>query len=192
MVPIIVLAAGKSVRMRGENKLLLEIQGVPMIRRVVQAALESRVDEVIAVLGWQEERIRHALSGLRFRPVVNANYEVGQSSSVRTGLAAVHPAARAALILPGDVALVDAAAINTVIAKYDESKCKIVIASHLGKQGHPILFDRQLFSEIQRIDEATFGLKAVVKNHEREVCMIETGSENVLKDVDTPEDLKTL
>ena len=42
------------------------------------------------------------------------------------------------------------------------------------------------------IDEATFGLKSVLNRHKSEVRMVETGSENVLRDVDTPEDLKIL
>jgi molybdenum cofactor cytidylyltransferase len=189
---MIVLAAGKSTRMLGNNKLLVDIKGAPMIRRVVQAALESKADEVIVVLGWEEEKIRTALMGLPCRIVVNQAYEEGQSSSVKVGLAEISPSSRAVLILPGDVAMVNARLINMVIEKYDLGGYLIVVAAHGGRSGHPILFDKQLFPEIGRINEETFGLKAVVKNHESEICLVETGSPNVLKDVDTPEDLKQL
>jgi molybdenum cofactor cytidylyltransferase len=192
MLSMIVLAAGKSTRMHGSNKLLAEIEGTPMIRRVVQAALQSKTDEVIVVLGWEEERIRAALAELPCRTVVNRKYEEGQSSSVKVGLAEVSPLTRAVLILPGDVAMVSALFINMVIERFDLGGCMIVVAAHGGRPGHPILFDKQLFPEIERINEETFGLKAVVKNHEQEVCLIETGSLDVLKDVDTPEDLTQL
>ena len=192
MLSIIVLAAGKSTRMHGNNKLLAEIEGTPMIRRVVQAALNSKADEVIVVLGWEEEKIRAALTELPCRIVVNRTYEEGQSSSVKVGLAEISPSTRAVLILPGDVAMVDAHLINMVIEKYDLGGYMIVVAAHEGRSGHPILFDKQLFPEIGRINEETFGLKAIVKKHEGEVCLVETGSPNVLKDVDTPEDLKQL
>lgn len=192
MLSLIVLAAGKSVRMRGKNKLLAEVQGTPMIRRVVQAALKSRVDEVIVVLGSEADKVRKVLTDLPCRLVVNGNYERGQSSSVKVGLGEISHMTRAVLVLPGDVAMIDSPSINIVVEKYDLGQDPIVIAAHKGASGHPILFDKQLFPEIERIDEQTFGLKAVVKRHQGEVCRVETGSPKVLKDVDTPEDLKEL
>jgi molybdenum cofactor cytidylyltransferase len=190
MISMIVLAAGKSIRMGGKNKLLTEIQGTPMIGRVVQAALKSKVDEVIVVLGSEADKVQKVLADLPCRLVVNKNYEKGQSSSVKVGLREVSPVTRAVLVLPGDVAMIDVRSINSVIESYDLDKHPIVIAAHQGAAGHPILFDKQLFSEIEHINEQTFGLKAVVKRHEGEVSLVETGSPNVLRDVDTPDDLK--
>ena len=192
MISMIVLAAGKSTRMRGKNKLLIKIEGIPMIRRVVQTTLESKVDEVIVVLGWQAEKVRALLTDLPCRLVVNKNYEKGQSSSVKAGLAEIGPMTRAVLVLPGDVAMIDFLSINKVIEEYERAKHPMVIAAHKRETGHPILFDRQLFPEIERIDEETFGLKAVVQRHEGEIRLVETSSPNVLKDVDTPDDMKKL
>lgn len=192
MLSLIVLAAGKSTRMRGRNKLLTKIDGTPMIRRVVEAALNSKVDEVIVVLGWEGEKIRKAMGDLPCRYVINKEYERGQSSSVKVGLGEVGDATRAILVLPGDVAMIDSRSINLVVDEYDQGKYPIVIASFKGKLGHPILLDRRLFEEIERIGEQTFGLKSVVQKHEEEKRLVETGTPNVLRDVDTPEDLKKL
>jgi molybdenum cofactor cytidylyltransferase len=192
MISLIVLAAGKSVRMHGRNKLLAKIEGKPMIRRVVETALSSKVDEVIVVLGWGADKIRAALSDLPCRLIVNKNYEGGQSVSIKVGLREVGKTARAVLILPGDVAMIDTHSINSVLDGYSKYNKPILIASHDGKQGHPILLARSLFTEIEAIDEQTYGLKSVVQSHERELELIETGSENVLKDCDTPEDLRRL
>ena len=192
MISMVVLAAGKSTRMHGRNKLLANIEGVPMIRRVVQAALSAKVDEVIVVLGWEEEKIRSAIAGLDCKIVVNRNFEEGQSSSVRVGLTGVNPSSRAVLILPGDVAKIETGSINKVVDKYYHEGCPIVIAGHKGRSGHPILLDKRFFPEIQCINEETFGLKAIVKKHQNEICLIEAGFPNVLKDVDTAEDLEQL
>ena len=190
MLSLIVLAAGKSTRMRGSNKLLAKVGGKPMIRRVVENALGSMVDEVIVVVGWEAKKIMDALSSLPCRCVINKEFRTGQSSSVKAGLREITDGAEAMLVLPGDVALIDANSINQVVKAYQSRKSPIVVAAHLGRSGHPILLSKELFNEIERIDEATFGLKSVVNRHESELQMVETGSENALRDVDTPEDLK--
>ncbi len=192
MLSLIVLAAGKSTRMRGINKLLVKIRGKPLIRRVVEAALQSKVDEVVVVLGWEADKIRNALAELPCHLVLNKNYEKGQSSSVKAGLGEVGEATRAILVLPGDVAMIDSRSINLVIDEYAHRKDPIIVAAHKGRPGHPILLDKQLFKEIELINEQTFGLKAVIKKHEGATRLVETGSPKVLRDVDTPEDLKDL
>jgi molybdenum cofactor cytidylyltransferase len=192
MLTLIVLAAGRSTRMRGRNKLLAKIDGTPMIRRVVESALSSMVDEVIVVVGWEAKKIMSAVSSLPCRCVLNKDFRIGQSSSVKAGLRAITDSTEAILVLPGDVALIDAHSIDLVVKAYKNRKSPIVVAAHSGRSGHPILLSKELFNEIERIDEATFGLKSVVNRHESEVQMVETGSESVLRDVDTPEDLKSV
>ena len=192
MLSMIVLAAGKSTRMRGKNKLLADVEGVPMIRRVVEAALQSKVDEVIVVLGWEAERVRQVLAGLPCNTILNLGFENGQSSSVRIGLKAVSEATRAVLVLPGDVASIDPRSINMVIDEYNAHKGLIVVAGHNGETGHPILFDHNLFHEIEQINEESYGLKSVVQHHGEEVRIVEVGTANVLRDIDTPDELKEL
>jgi molybdenum cofactor cytidylyltransferase len=190
MLSLIVLAAGKSIRMKGRNKLLAQINNTPMIRQVVQAALKSKVDEVIVVLGWEADLVRGTLTDLPCSFVLNEEFETGQSSSVKIGLKAVSKATRALLVLPGDVASIDPISINMVIDEYNENRNSIVVAGHNGEAGHPILFDRNLFHEIEQINEQTYGLKSVLKQHESEVRFVEVHKTNVLLDIDTPDDLK--
>ena len=190
MLSLIVLAAGKSTRMKGRNKLLAEINGTPMVLRVVQAALQSKVDEVIVVLGWEADLVRGVLTDLPCNLVLNKEFESGQSSSVKTGLKAVSKLTRAVLVLPGDVAKIDPRSINMVINEYNETGSSIIVAGHNGEAGHPILFNKSLFPEIEQINEETYGLKSVVKRHESEVKFVEVHTTNVLRDIDTPDDLK--
>jgi molybdenum cofactor cytidylyltransferase len=192
MLSLIVLAAGKSTRMHGRNKLLANIDGKPMIRRVVETALNSKVDEVIVVLGWEAQSIHEVLADLPCRFILNKDYEHGQSSSVKAGLKEIAKATRAILILPGDVARIDTHSINVVLDAYNNRKTLIVVAAHKDRLGHPILLSKELFEEIGRIDEQTFGLKSVVTRHQGEMRLVETGTENVLRDIDTPEDLRKI
>ena len=57
MISAILLAAGQSKRMYGENKLAKKIQGIPLIKHSVKNILSSSIDELIIVLGYQKEII---------------------------------------------------------------------------------------------------------------------------------------
>jgi len=191
MFSLVVLAAGKSERF-GKNKMLVNVLGEPLIRRVVKNALSSQVNEVIVVLGYMASEIEKVLRDLPCKIVLNENFEEGMSSSVKIGLSKVSREAEAVLFLPGDYPLVTAEDINKVISKFKETRAEIVIASYKGKPGHPILFSRKLFGEIKEIREEEQGLKAVVRKHREDVTLAETNSPGVLIDVDTEEDLNRI
>ncbi len=188
-VALIVLAAGKSTRM-GRNKLLLPVDGKPMVRRVVETGLASKASEVIVVIGHEDEKIRDALVGLNSKFVLNEEYERGQSFSVRRGLDEIKDRAGAMMILPGDVAMVQTQEIDAVIEEFWRHPSPIVVASHAGQPGHPILFSRELFNEISQINEETLGLKSVTTKNRDSTKRVETRSKAVLLDIDTPEDYR--
>lgn len=161
-----------------------------MIERVVKSVASSKADEVIVVLGHEAQRIREALRNFECKFVFNEDFKKGQSSSVEAGVKSVMSYADAVMVLPGDVALITSKAINAIIEEYERSKSPIVVASHQGRSGHPILFDRSLFDELMKINEETMGLKAVVNRHRDLIKKVETGSDGVLIDIDTREDFK--
>ena len=191
MISIIVLAAGKSTRF-GENKLLYRLGNKTVIERVVESALGSQADEVLLVLGYEAERLERVISETGCRFIYNTNFEEGQSSSVKTGLASVARNSKAILIMPGDIALISSQAIDKVIEEYRITRVPIIVAAHQGKLGHPILFDKSLFHEITQINEETQGLKAIVKKYWTKIKKVEVGSKEVLFDLDTREDLDKL
>src|SRR5690606_27072357 len=88
-IAALVLAAGRSSRMGGPNKLLAEIAGKPMLRIVVEEALASKAGPVIVVTGHQRDRVEAALAGLPVRFVHNPDFADGLGSSLKTGIAAV-------------------------------------------------------------------------------------------------------
>ena len=187
MISLIVLAAGKSTRMK-ENKLLLKLNGETLIEHVVNVTKKSSVDEVVVVLGYDATKVKERLAKIDCKFAVNENYMKGQSESVKVGLSAISGNAEAVMILPADAALVDPESINSVLEEYRRSKSTIVIASHQQQSGHPILLDRALFPEVSKIDEHTQGLKAVINRHRAEINYVEARAENVLVDIDTKEE----
>jgi len=191
LISLIVLAAGKSTRF-GKNKLLYKIGEHTVIERVVRAALGSEADEVILVLGHDAERVRRELAGAECKLVYNSAFEEGQSSSVKIGVALAAEHSEAAMILPGDIALIRSEAIDKVIEEYRRTGNSIVVAAYQGRHGHPILFDKSLFREIAQINEETQGLKAIVKRHREQIRQVEVGSPEVLFDLDTEEDIRRL
>src|SRR5438105_15789882 len=82
-VVAIILAAGRSTRMGAANKLVADIGGEPMVRRVAEAALASAAATVLVVTGHQEAEVRAALAGLGVSFVHNPDYAVGLSSSLK-------------------------------------------------------------------------------------------------------------
>ena len=84
-VAAIVLAAGRSTRMGGPNKLLADLGGRPMVRIVVEQVLASRARPVIVITGHQRDRVEAALSGLAVTFVDNPNFADGLSTSLEAG-----------------------------------------------------------------------------------------------------------
>jgi molybdopterin-guanine dinucleotide biosynthesis protein A len=117
MITAVILAAGASKRF-GRNKLLEMINGKPMIRWVVESALNSMVDEVIVVLGFEAERVAETIKDLPCKIVVNENYKEGMSSSVKCGLRNTMNKSMAILVIPGDCPLIRSEDMNKVINRY--------------------------------------------------------------------------
>lgn len=185
----VILAAGRSERFVGRStKLLAELEGEALVRRVVRAALGSRLDQVVVVLGHAAAEIRHALAGFEVAWVRNPDYAVGQSTSVRAGLEQVASSMRAAVFLPADQPLVSSALIDRLIAAYEESGRPIVRPRAGGRPGAPILWDRSLFPELAEIVGDSGG-RQLMARYAGEVLDVEIEDPRALADIDTIDDL---
>ena len=116
-VAAVVLAAGRSSRFHaaggaGETKLIATLDGKPVVRHVVEAALASRARPVIVVVGHASGAVEAALAGLPATIVFNPDYATGLASSLRAGLTAAPTDAAGALMLLGDMPRVEAALIE--------------------------------------------------------------------------------
>ena len=136
----ILLAAGRSQRMGDRNKLLLDVGGRPMVRRVAETLLHSRVREVIAVLGYDRARVAAALAGLPLRIVVNDEYASGQMSSVRAGIAAITDDPAAIVVALADQPALEPADVDFLVDAFLAlPEPKILVPGYGGQRGNPIV-----------------------------------------------------
>lgn len=183
MISGIVLAAGTSTRL-GTPKQLLEIDGRPLLQHVLDAACASRLDEIVIVLGHKAEIIRAALAlPDTARIILNEDYETGQSSSLRTGLAAVSHQTEAAVILLGDQPGMTPALIDAVIDRWRATDAPIVRPTFQGTPGHPVIVGRGEWVSFARA-EGDRGAATVMERDPARVEIFEMAIPS-LEDVDT-------
>jgi molybdenum cofactor cytidylyltransferase len=184
----LILAAGLSSRMAPDNKLLLpDEDGVAMVARVADAVLGSRAAPVLAVLGHQAAQVSAALGSRAVRPILVPDYADGMSASLRAGLRAVPDDAAAVLVCLGDMPLVSSAMIDRLVDAYDADEGRLIIVpTHGGRRGNPVLWDRSFFSEMAALtgDKGARGLFPRFAEH---VVEIEMETDAVLRDFDTKE-----
>jgi molybdenum cofactor cytidylyltransferase len=192
-VAAIVLAAGKSSRMAPYNKLLLaDRSGKPMVCRVVDNVLSSGARPVLVVTGHRTEEVRAALGNRPVGFVHAEDFARGLSASLKAGIAALPEAAAAALVCLGDMPLVTGRMMDRLIAAWDPDEGRaIVVPTHQGRVGNPILWSRSYFREILELDGDT-GARALMRRHEEAVVEIDIGDDAVLRDFDTVDSLATL
>ncbi len=187
----VVLAAGTSSRLAGGPKQLLELGGRPLVRRVAEAALESRLAEVVVVLGHAAREVAAALDGLDVWKVVNPDYRLGQSTSVRAGLVAATPGTQAAIFLPADQPLVTGGLIDRLIEAWAAGDGGIAVPAWQGRRGAPVLFDRAYFDELGGLEGDTGG-RRLLPRHAAAIVEVEVEDPLELADIDTEEDLRRL
>jgi molybdenum cofactor cytidylyltransferase len=184
----VILAAGRGARYgAGRNKLLAEIAGQPMLRRVVESALASRASRLVVVTGHAREEIEKALAGLPVQFVPNPDFAMGLASSLRAGLAAAIDA-DGAVVLLGDMPGVTAEIVDALIAAFETAPgCAAVVPTCGGRRGNPVLLARAIFPQIAALagDEGARRLLRAMEG----VVELPFDDDGILADVDAPADL---
>lgn len=187
-VAIVLLAAGASRRMRGRDKLLEPIDGLPLLRRVANVAWSSTASEIIVVLGAKAEARRDALFTLPLRITHNPDWESGMASSIRCGIRSLDKAVDGAVIMLGDMPDIQAPFIDAMIESFDPEHgfdiVRPVLAS--GPVGNPVLFGRRHFPSLCALDGDT-GAKSVIAANRDSVLDYPALDDSILVDLDTPE-----
>ncbi len=185
----IVLAAGRSTRMGGPNKLLAEIAGQPLVRIATAAVLASKARPVIVVTGHDRARVEAALVGLDVTVVHNPEYAEGLSTSLKAGIAAVPALADGAVVCLSDMPQVDASLIDRLLAAFDPEKGTLIVVPVIdGHRGNPVLWSRRFFPEIAALD-GDAGARALIASYPEAVAELPVTGDGALVDVDTPDAL---
>jgi len=193
-VAIVLLAAGRSTRMGGPNKMLAEANGQPLVVHAVKAALASQAVEIVVVLGHMADQVRPAIEKAvppkaRLRFVMNPDFAEGLSTSVRTGIGAVGKEIDAAIVQLGDMPGVSSALLDRLMAAFSPVEGRsICVPTVAGKRGNPVLWARRFFPEIAKVAGDT-GAKHLIGEHADLVCEVEMTGEAAITDIDTPEAL---
>ena len=184
----VLLAAGRSERMGRNNKLLLNVDGIPLVRKSAINILNSDVTSMTVVTGFDENKIVNALSGLNVNFVKNINFREGLSSSLKAGLANITPTPSAVIICLADMPKIQPEHINQLIENFDPLKgWEICIPTNNGKRGNPVLIGSHFFPYIFETS-GDFGAKQVMKQHSDKIVEVEIGTSDIHFDIDTQDE----
>lgn len=186
MIAAVVLAAGAATRM-GRSKQLLPLAGRPLVRHVAAAACAAAVGQVVVVTGAEGAAVATAVAGLPLSVVENADWQAGQAASLKTGLAALTPEARAAIFLLADQPLVTSDLINALIDAYRQGGATIALPVAGGRRGNPVLFDLARWRPALMALAGDAGARGIIDANPAEVVQIAAGPE-IFMDIDTPAD----
>lgn len=188
-VAAIILAAGRSTRMGGPNKLLAELGGKPLVRTVTEQALASKANGVIVVTGHQAELVEKALSGLKVKFVRNPDFAEGLASSVKAGIAAVPANADGAVVCLGDMPLISSDLIDRLIEAFaPDTGNLIAVPVSDGRRGNPVLWSRRFFTELMTLD-GDIGARHLIARHSEAVAEVPVEGFGAFLDIDTPQAL---
>lgn len=184
-VAAVVLAAGRSSRMGSENKLLMEVDGQPMVTRVVDAMLAGPVKEVVVVTGHDADAVRHALGDRQVRFVHNPDYAEGMSTSLKAGIEALASDLDGALVALGDMPFVRSEHVKQLIdALHPSGPGSIVVPVHEHRRGHPVLWAACHFRQMRKLS-GDVGAKALLAECADQVREVQMADTSILVDIDT-------
>lgn len=201
----VLLAAGASTRF-GSPKMLAPVppEGTPLLRRVLETWLEAGMNDLVVVLGCGAEEIRatfdesllgrviglgSSASSVRF--VENPDWEAGMFSSVKAGLAATAADSTHIALCPADLPFLRESSLRTVLsaaASLDAGGSSLVVPTHAGRRGHPLLIPAALRSRLLSWPDSA-RLNQLFEEPDVTAHCLEGFDDSILHDVDRPRDL---
>lgn len=186
----VVLAAGRGTRMPHAHKLTAEIEGEPMLRRAVRAALASRARPVLVVTGHRAEAVRAALAGLEVTFIHNPDFAEGLSTSLRAGVSALPEEVDRAIVLLGDMPNIESMLIDSLVDSIDPAAGRLIaVPVKQGRRGNPVAWSRALFPALTGLS-GDVGARHLIAAHAEAVAEVAVNGEGAFLDIDTPEELE--
>jgi len=184
----IILAAGASRRM-GRPKALLRYQGSTFLDRLI-GIFTPHCAELVVVLGRDARDIQAGVkSPGAARFIINAQWELGQLSSLQCGLAALS-SVDTIFFTPVDCPAVELETPAALLASF-EPGLRFVIPRFEGRHGHPVLFDATLTSEFLDLGPDA-AARDVVHRHIASTRYVDVDDPGILRDIDEPADYQAL
>ncbi len=190
-IAAIVLAAGRSTRMAGRNKLLADIDGQPLVRRVVENIGRTGVADIVVVTGHERDKVAAALDGLKLRLAHNPRFAKGLSTSLQAGISALGADCDGAIVCLGDMPDIPPDLIDRLIAAFAAGRKNgrdIAVPVFSQKRGNPVLLGREYFSEVGTI-KGDAGARGIIEARPDAVIEVDAAGAGIFLDLDTPDAL---
>lgn len=190
-IAAVLLAAGESRRFDGGDKMLAEIDGLPLVAWTARGIPRDIVGTVVAVTRPADFGRRAALDGLGVVHALSAEADAGQGRSIATGIGALPAACRGAFVVPGDMPGLRPALFRKLVAEFFAREGNgIVFPTIAGQLRPPVLWPRDMFPMLAALEGDAGGKAIVERNRFRSRGLpIEPRDAVMLDDVDTSEDL---
>ena len=190
MISAVILAAGESRRMGVQNKLLLQIDSEVLIRKFVKSVSNSLVDAVLVVVGFEAEKIKAVLHDQAVKFVENPSYEEGMTTSIQSGVKASSNESTGLMICLADMPFAETSDLNLLIQAFNDYRSTesslIIVPVFQGKRGNPVLFSEVFRDKI--LTHKGEGCREIVRQFPHYVKEVSMENDNLLRDIDTPED----
>ena len=183
MVSAILLAAGESKRM-GKPKQLMPWGKTTIVEQAIDNLLNSKVSEVIVVLGYRAEEIIEKVATKSIKIAVNPTYHRGMSTSIITGLHLIDDRAKAIMLALADQPLIDSQIINRLIDEFCDHNKGIAIPTYQNKRGHPVIFAIKYKEELLGL-QGDIGGRQIIKEHPDDILEVAVASPSINIDIDT-------
>ncbi len=172
--------------MRGGDKLLEDVAGVPLLRKLAGHAC-AVCDTVLVCLRDVDEARRSVLSGMHCQQVVVPDAIDGMAHSLRAGIAQMPKHVSGVMVIPADMPELSEQDLRAMIAAHETLPNAVLRATAANSQpGHPVLFPRNLFGELRALS-GDVGARSVLKRHADFVRLVPLPERHALTDLDTPE-----
>ena len=185
MITAILLAAGQSKRLKGENKLTKLFKGKPLINHILFSLIKSKVNKIIIVLGFEHLKIKtKLLKSKKINFAINKNYKKGMSSSIKTGLKKLPKNSKGFLIVLGDMPNITKTTINKICLSITRSDKEIILPKFKNKTGNPIGFKHSMIKNIYKI-KGDRGAKNIIKKNNKKIKFLNINSKSILTNLNT-------
>ena len=188
MISAILLAAGQSKRMQGQNKLLKKYKKKYLINHILNTLVKSKVKNIFLVLGFQNLKVRKIIiKNEKIKCIYNKKYKSGLSSSIQTGLKKISKKNIGFLIVHADMPLVSKRIINVLCSAVKNKNKEIFVPVYKKKFGNPLAFRYSMIKFLKKI-KGDKGAKKIIKTNKSKIKLIKVNSKSILIDFDQLQD----
>ncbi len=191
-IGVVLLAAGRSERMGGPNKLLMRIDGEPLVRRMLRTLQAVPIGHIVVVLGRDAQAVRVVLDALPVRAFCRAPEGSDQQVSVDAGLRALPAGLDAILIALADQPLLDAGDLRWMIDRWSGlPRGSALVPVFEGRRGNPVIIDGSMREPVLAAGPA-IGCRGYLEANRGQVHRVEAPNDHFVIDVDTARDIDEL